>query len=261
MLVSRLRGVLGPERITRSDAGYALLVDWVDVIELRSLAAVAARALADGRVGAARAAADAALGLARGELLADEDGEWILPHRTAVAATVTQVQRLAVDAAVAAGDHGSAAAQAEQALAHDPYDEVVLRTLMAAHLAAGRPASALAAYGRVRARLAEDLGVPPTAETEAMYGQALGAANGDAVAQSVERTAPPGVVGRTKEIAALDNALAEVARAGGPSSWSRGTSGSARPRWWRPGRGWRKGTPSCCGAGATSSAGICRCSR
>lgn len=215
VLVSRLRGVLGTERITRSDAGYALLADWVDVSELRSLAAVAARALADGRVGAARAAADAALGLARGELLADEDGEWILPHRAAVSATVTQVQRLAVDAAVAAGDHGSAAAVAEQALARDPYDEVLLRTLMAAHLAAGRPASALAAYGRVRARLAEDLGVPPTAETEAMYGRALAAADGDAVAQSVERTAPSGVVGRTKEIAALDDALAEVTRAGG----------------------------------------------
>ena len=215
VLVSRLRGVLGPERITRSDAGYALVVEWVDVSELRSLAAVAARALADGRVGAARAAADAALGLARGELLADEDGAWIFPDRTAVAATVTQVHRLAVDAAVAASDHGAAAGLAEQALARDPYDEVVLRTLMAAHLAAGRPASALAAYGRVRARLAEDLGVPPTAETEDMHRRALAAADGEEVAQTAERTAPAGVVGRTKEIAALDDALAAVRGAGG----------------------------------------------
>ena len=215
VLVSRLRGVLGAERINRTDAGYALVLDWVDVSELKSLAALAARALADGRVGAARAAADAALGLARGVLLPDEDGDWIMPDRTAVEATVTQVQRLAVEAAVAAGDHGGAAALAEQALAHDPYDEVVLRSLMTAHLAAGRPASALAAYGRVRARLAEDLGVPLTAETEAMYGRALAAAGGDPVAEPVERTAPPGVVGRTKEIAALDDALAGVARAGG----------------------------------------------
>lgn len=108
---------------------------------------------------------------------------------------------------VAAGDHGAAAALAEQSLARDPYDEVILRALIPAHLAAGRPASALAAYGRVRARLGEDLGVPPTAETEAMYGRALAAADGDAVAPSPQRTAPPGVVGRTKEIAALDDAL------------------------------------------------------
>ncbi|MGH9225267.1 MAG: AfsR/SARP family transcriptional regulator, partial [Acidimicrobiales bacterium] len=151
VLVSRLRAVLGAERITRSDAGYALATDWLDATELRELGAVAARALTEGRFGAARAAADAALGLARGDPLPDEDGEWIVAERAAVAATINQVHRIAVDAAVAAGDHGAAAALAEQALARDPYDEVVLRNLMAAHLAAGRPASALAAYGRVRA--------------------------------------------------------------------------------------------------------------
>ena len=60
VLVSRLRGVLGPERITRSDAGYALVVDWVDFSELRSLVAVAARALAEGRLGVACFSADLA---------------------------------------------------------------------------------------------------------------------------------------------------------------------------------------------------------
>ena len=46
-------------------------------------------------------------------------------------------------------------------LDHDPYDEAALRSLMRAHVALGRPASALAAYAEVRARLAEDLGVSP----------------------------------------------------------------------------------------------------
>jgi len=214
VLVSRLRGVLGSDRITKSDAGYALATDWLDVSELRALTAAAARALDEGRVGAARAAADAALRLA-GDLLPDEDGEWILAERAAVAATVTQVHRLAVDAAVAAGDHGAAAALAEQALARDPYDEAVLRTLMAAHLAAGRPASALAAYARVRARLAEDLGVPPTSETEAMYGRALAAADGDGPAPPPSLPPPAGIVGRTGELAALDRGLGQVARTGG----------------------------------------------
>ena len=219
VLVSRLRGVLGAERIARSGPAYSLAAEWLDLNELRDLAAVAARALAEGRVGAARAAADAALGLARGELLPDEDGEWVLGERAAVTATVTQVLRLAVDAAVAAGDHGSAATLAEQALVRDPYDEVVLRALMAAHLAAGRPASALAAYGRARARLSEDLGVPPTAETEAMYGRVLAAADGDGAtvvtAAAPARSAPAGVVGRAAEMAALDLALADATEAGG----------------------------------------------
>jgi DNA-binding SARP family transcriptional activator len=40
-------------------------------------------------------------------------------------------------------------------------------------LALGRPASALAAYAEVRARLAEDLGVSPAAETEALHSEIL----------------------------------------------------------------------------------------
>ena len=222
VLISRLRGVLGAHRLPRSDAGYALVADWSDVAALQELSTAAAEALEGGRVGAARAAADAALALARGPLLADEDGLWVEADRVAAQAAVTRLRRLAVDAAVAAGDHGAAAALAEQALAADPYDEAVLRALMTAHLAAGRPASALAAYARVRHRLAEDLGVPPTAETEAVHAVALAAADGDAVGASpppppaaVSPASPAGlVVGRDAELAALDAALAEAARGG-----------------------------------------------
>ena len=215
VLVSRLRGVLGAERITRSDAGYALAADWLDVDELDALAGAATRALAEGRVAAARAAAESGLALVRGPLLADEDGAWVEAERTAVTAAVTQLRRLAVDAAVAAGDHTEAAALAEQVLADDPYDEVVLRSLMEAHLAARRPASALAAYARVRERLGEDLGVPPTAETEAVHARALMAADGDMAPVAPGTGAPPaGLVGRGAELAALDAAL-EPAAAGG----------------------------------------------
>ena len=211
VLVSRLRGVLGAERIARSGAGYSLDADWLDVGELAGLAAVSADALAAGRLGAARAAADAALALVRGPLLPDEDGPWIEAERASVQATITRVRRLAVDAAVAAGDHGAAAALAEQALVGDPYDETVLRALMEAHLSAGRPSSALAAYGRVRERLADDLGVPPTAETEAVYRRALSAADGDTVAVAPGARAVPGLVGRAGELAMLDAALAGAA--------------------------------------------------
>jgi DNA-binding SARP family transcriptional activator/tetratricopeptide (TPR) repeat protein len=215
VLVSRLRGVLGAERIVLTDAGYLLTADWWDVDELSDLATTASDALADGRVGAARAAAGAALALARGPLLPDEDGEWIEPDRIAVGATLSRVERLAVDAAIAAGDHGAAAALAEQALARDPYDEVVLRALIRSHLAARRPASALAAYGQARRRLAEDLGVSPTAETEALYAEALAAADGDLPPDaSTPRPAPAGLVGRAVELAELNAALAAVTVSG-----------------------------------------------
>jgi DNA-binding SARP family transcriptional activator len=215
VLISRLRGVLGAERIARTDAGYVLTVDWLDIDELDELGATAARALAEGRLGVARAACDAALALARGPLVPDEDGEWVEADRAAVGATVARVRRLAVDAAVAAGDHDGAAALAEQALADDPYDEVVLRALMQAHLSARRPASALGVYARVRERLAEDLGVPPTAETEALHARALAAADGDTEpAPPARRQAPGGVVGRSVELATLDAALGEAAAGG-----------------------------------------------
>jgi DNA-binding SARP family transcriptional activator len=179
VLVSRLRGVLGPDRIRRTDDGYALVVDWLDVDELAHLAETAADALDGGRTGVARVAARTALELARGPLLGDEDGAWLEADRAAADAIVRRVRRLSVDSAMAAGDYDGAAAAAEQAIAADPYDEAVLRALMRAHLAARRPASALAAYVRVRHRLAEDLGVPPTMETEGLHATALAAADGD----------------------------------------------------------------------------------
>ena len=64
---------------------------------------------------------------------------------------------------------GDAAAYATEALRGDPYDEAALRTLMRAHVAAGRPASALAEFARVRELLAEELGVDPAPETRALH--------------------------------------------------------------------------------------------
>jgi DNA-binding SARP family transcriptional activator len=261
VLVSRLRGVLGAERIARSDAGYSLVADWLDVEELLDLAAVSAEALATGRLGAARAAADAALALVRGPLLPDLDGAWIESERAAVQAAITRVQRLAVDAAAAAGDHGAAAGLAEQALASDPYDETVLRALMAAHLGAGRPASALAAYARVRDRLAEHLGVPPTAETEAVYLRALAAADGDRSSSTSAPRVIPGLVGRARELASLDAALSEVAAGSGAFVVVEGHAGIGKTTLVKAGPERRRVTPWCCGGNATSWGGTFRCSR
>ncbi|MGH8975193.1 MAG: AfsR/SARP family transcriptional regulator, partial [Acidimicrobiia bacterium] len=116
VLVSRLRGVLGPDRIPRSGAGYALVADWLDVDELGMRAEESAGRLAAGQFAAARAAAEAALTLARGPLLPDEDGEWVEAGRAAVARTVAGVRRTLAEAAAALGDHGTAAAAAEAAL-------------------------------------------------------------------------------------------------------------------------------------------------
>ena len=41
VLVSRLRSVLGPDRLPRSDAGYQLLADWIDLDVANHLATAA----------------------------------------------------------------------------------------------------------------------------------------------------------------------------------------------------------------------------
>lgn len=58
---------------------------------------------------------------------------------------------------------------AEDALTVEPFRETTYQRLMRVHAAAGNRAEALRAYQRSRSVLAEELGVPPSAETEAVY--------------------------------------------------------------------------------------------
>jgi DNA-binding SARP family transcriptional activator len=207
VLVARLRGVLGTDRIVRSDAGYAVRLDWLDIEELGARVREATDALKAGRIGAARAAAQAATALARGSVLPEEEGDWVEVERAAANALAGSARRIAAEAAARAGDHHAAVAAAEEALAHDPYDEAALHVLMRAHVAGARPASALAAYVRVRDRLVEDLGVSPTPETEALHDEIVLAGPSEA-----EPTGPvTSLPGRAAELAALDAALDRAA--------------------------------------------------
>lgn len=220
VLVSRLRGVLGRDRIVHGDGGYRLVLDWLDLDVVAELADEARRRLGAGSAVAARAAADAALALVRGPLLADEpDIPWADVDRAAAERLAAGVRHVGAEAALVAGDGTGAADLAHAALDHDPYDERALRVLMAAHVVAGRPASALAAYARVRERLVEDLGVDPSDETEAVHTAILRAEPlpgfpmvtadepGRSPAPSAAAAIPPG---RSAAFAALDNALAGI---------------------------------------------------
>jgi DNA-binding SARP family transcriptional activator len=211
VLASRLRRVLGAERIVRAGGGYALRADWIDVSEFADRVREAEARLVGGSVMAARAAAAAALELVRGRLAADEDALWFDERRIAFDRTVARARAVAADAALAAGDATAAAACASALLDHDPYDEAALRTLMHAHVAAGRPASALGAYATVRARLAEDLGVDPSPATEELHTAIL---IGDQAAPASEAPVPATVVGRDAELEQLAIAFRR-AEAGG----------------------------------------------
>ncbi|HEX2064217.1 MAG TPA: BTAD domain-containing putative transcriptional regulator [Acidimicrobiales bacterium] len=209
VLVSRLRAVLGAERLPRTDTGYVLRADWLDVDELQARLAEAERRRAAGQPGAACAAVRAGLVLVRGPLLPGDEGEWVDLERDVTDRLVRRARLLLAEAGVEAGDHDAAVAAAEAVLAEDPYDESALRAVMRAHAAAGRPGSALAFYTRARQRLADDLGIAPSPETEALH---------DAVVLGEEPRAEPGPVapprvalaGREREMAVLAEVLEQV---------------------------------------------------
>src|SRR6202158_6196107 len=170
VLVSRLRSVLGPQRIPRSDAGYQLLADWIDLDMATHLATAASRRLTAQNYASARLAAEAALALMRGELLADEpDSPWADEERAAVARLGVDVRRTAARAALAIGDFAVARDMSEAVVAADPYDEGALQVFMAALAHGGQPGTALATFARARKRLREDLGVDPSPATDAVH--------------------------------------------------------------------------------------------
>ena len=208
VLVSRLRGVLGADRLPRFDAGYCLAADWFDSVELgRSVVEIEER-LRSEETAAALAAAHVALGLASGTLLPEEDGDWVDAARPAVDRLVARARLLVAEAALRAGEFGAARTAAQSVLDVDPYDEAALRLAMRADALAGRPGAALAAYAAVRHRLTDDLGVDPAPETESLH-TSIVRGELSSVSDTPLPSAP--VVGRAIEFGLLDAALARAA--------------------------------------------------
>ena len=77
---------------------------------------------------------------------------------------------------VGADQYEHAVDTANALLALDPLAEEVHRALMILHFKAGRPGMALRQYNRCRAALHEELGVPPSVETDAVRTRVIGAA-------------------------------------------------------------------------------------
>jgi DNA-binding SARP family transcriptional activator len=205
VLVSRLRKVLGSERLVRGDAGYQLRVDWLDLTELAERVAAAEQRL-EGSPTAARAAALAAVTLARGDLLPEEpDADWARAPRAAARRLVARARAVGAEAALRAGRPAEAVETAAAALDADPFDEVALRLLMRGHLAAGAPARALAEYAVAAQRIADELGVDLDPETRRLHVEVLAATQ--APAPGVKRSAAVELVGRAAELAELTGAF------------------------------------------------------
>ena len=212
VLMSRLRSVLGRDRIEHHDGGYLLRCDWLDAAELAKLTDEADRRRGAGNTVGAAAAARVALSLVRGTGPAAAPGEWAQLRLAGLERLTGRARQVAAAALLEAGDWVAAAEAAAQALDHDPYDEESLRVLLRAYVCGGRVAAALAAYARARERLAEELGTDPSPETAALFTAILRGELAPPAPAPV--SGPPGLVGRDGEVACLD-AIAMRAR-GGP---------------------------------------------
>ena len=168
VLVSRLRSVLGRDRIEHRDHGYLLRCDWLDAAELAGLTEEIDRRRGAGHMMGAAAAARVALSLIHGDGPVPLPGEWAQLKRADLERLIRHARQVAATALLDAGDWMAAADAASTALERDPYDEAALRVLLRAQVMGGQVAAALAAYASARERLADELGTDPSPETEAL---------------------------------------------------------------------------------------------
>ena len=200
-LVSRLRRALPPAAITVDPTGYRVDAD-VDFVEFEQMAR-AGRTATDATV--ARAHFADALALWRGPALVDvaESG-----FARAVAARLDEARVTATEDWLSARATIEPAADLiadleELARAH-PLRERPHALLMSALAAAGRQAEAVRGYEQLRARLADELGIDPSAELASAYTAMLrGERTGNI------RPALTSFVGREAELARLTSMIRE----------------------------------------------------
>jgi DNA-binding SARP family transcriptional activator len=238
--VSRLRTLLGGERIERRAPGYLLRVEpgELDLERFEALLEQGRAAGAAGDPATARAHLRDALALWRGPALADLASELAL----GVEAERLEERRLLalegrIDAELALGGGPELTRELERLVGEHPFQQRLLGQLMLSLYRAGRPAEALAAYQAFRRRFAEELGLEPSAELRALERRileqdaALGpAAPARAVASPRRSTRARMLAGAVVLAAVVASAIIGVELGTGGSSAHPTTSGLAQKR-------------------------------
>jgi DNA-binding SARP family transcriptional activator len=166
----RIRQVLGRDCLARDLGGLRLHGAWVDVAAFRAQAHRAWQLLQAGDIPAAAMATQEADALYRGDLRAHDDGaDWVVSERRALDAIR---QGLLCDAAEAVSRLGFPAEAVDfggRVLAGNPYSERASRLVMRGYAELGETSAALREYDRCRRLLADELGVDPAPQTQAVH--------------------------------------------------------------------------------------------
>jgi DNA-binding SARP family transcriptional activator len=164
--VSKLRKILGSQAIGRAPTGYVLRVEpgALDLDRFESVFRAARDALAVAEPARACELLDEALALWRGPALAD------LELESFAQASIARLEELRLAAIATRAEAMLALDRArdlipdlEGAVAGHPHDERLCGLLMLALYRAGRQSDALAAFQSMRARLADEFGLEPSA--------------------------------------------------------------------------------------------------
>ncbi len=221
--VAKLRRALGdPSLLVSSDGGYTLVVDpaAVDALTvLRNTSSAVGLLEAGDQRGAADLCASS-LTMFRGDVLAGAgDGDWLTPHRTRLEEARMKLIETGFSARSQLGEAGDVIGELEAAVAAHPFQESLWVLLITALYREGRQADALAAYQRVRDRLADELGLDPGPQLQQLERQIL---THDASLDAAGRTTIPiadhgsagnlpslsvELVGREAELVALTDLL------------------------------------------------------
>ena len=219
-LISRVRRALGEAGLIQQVAGgYRLAVDRgaVDSAAFSDLVTAGRRGLRDGATVSARDTLAKALALWRGDPLVDAaDAGYAVAPIARLTEQRLDAQGDCLEAELRLGRGADVIGDLEALAAANPLRDRFAGQLMRALAAAGRTADALAVYERLRSALAEELGVDPGPELQALQ---LAVLRGE-IAQHVDppvdvrrrrsnlRSSLTSFIGREDEVARVSGLLA-----------------------------------------------------
>jgi SARP family transcriptional regulator, regulator of embCAB operon len=105
----------------------------------------------------------------RRPFLTDEEGPWVTLKRSELRDVFVRAHERMSEPSIWHTEPEYAVKHAKEAVALEPFRETSYQLLMRAHAAVGNRAEALRVYERCRRLLSEELGVPPSPQTEAVY--------------------------------------------------------------------------------------------
>ena len=176
-LISKLRALLAgvgiPDvALTGSFGHYQLLLPsdvWIDVEAASEAIDHAESALRGDKPQEAWGWAQVAYQISRRTFLMGEEGPWVTQKRSELREVLVRAHECLSEPSIWHAEPEYAVKHAREAVAIEPFRETSYQLLMRAHAAVGNRAEALRIYDRCRSLLSEELGVPPSPPTEAVY--------------------------------------------------------------------------------------------